>query len=277
MRSRRCGRRSVWRVGLAVAPPPTRGRPIPGGELRRSRQGLGRQYRRRTDGVGVRHSPTRSRGIFVDNPACNNWADIGLPEVYNDPDLASFNGAVAQESATDDDAPRQAGRRRIRHQRRGRPGVPPGRRPDVGCSGQTTPMHLDDGAPQVWSFTGGAGIGHRRRLGQAGGGHRPALLQSRPDCGRTFCYRRKCANRATADRGERTGRGDAEHTGAVAAARLGTRHRPVTRKSRDFVGVIWKMDEGGDAFRDPEGMVGMTTTIASDVGETHPIEPPTPN
>ena len=37
----------------------------------------------------------------MDLPACNNWADIGLPEVYFDPDLASFNGAVTQTSADD--------------------------------------------------------------------------------------------------------------------------------------------------------------------------------
>ncbi|MDT5232038.1 MAG: hypothetical protein QOI39_2538, partial [Mycobacterium sp.] len=36
------------------------------------------------------------QGYFVDNPVCNNWADVGLPEVYNDPDLASFNGASTQ-------------------------------------------------------------------------------------------------------------------------------------------------------------------------------------
>src|ERR1700704_28757 len=36
------------------------------------------------------------QGFFVDLPDCNNWADIGLPEVYNDSDLASFNGATAQ-------------------------------------------------------------------------------------------------------------------------------------------------------------------------------------
>src|SRR5271169_5991876 len=41
------------------------------------------------------------QGYAVDLPVCNNWADIGLPEVYNDPDLASFNGATAQTSATD--------------------------------------------------------------------------------------------------------------------------------------------------------------------------------
>src|ERR1700745_3347892 len=41
------------------------------------------------------------QGFSVDNPVCNNWADIGLPEVYDDPDLASFNGATAQTSATD--------------------------------------------------------------------------------------------------------------------------------------------------------------------------------
>jgi hypothetical protein len=27
------------------------------------------------------------QSFYVDNPVCNNWADIGLPEVYNDPDL----------------------------------------------------------------------------------------------------------------------------------------------------------------------------------------------
>src|ERR1700758_3892771 len=41
------------------------------------------------------------QGFWVDLPACNNWADIGLPEVYNDPDLASFNGATTQTTATD--------------------------------------------------------------------------------------------------------------------------------------------------------------------------------
>jgi len=42
-----------------------------------------------------------AQGEWVDLPVCNNWADIGLPEVYNDPDLASFNGAVTQTSASD--------------------------------------------------------------------------------------------------------------------------------------------------------------------------------
>src|SRR5260221_14305599 len=39
--------------------------------------------------------------FWVDLPVCNNWADIGLPEVYNDPDLAAFNGATTQTSAND--------------------------------------------------------------------------------------------------------------------------------------------------------------------------------
>ena len=39
---------------------------------------------------------------WVDLPVCNNYADIGLPEVYNDPALASFNSAVMQESPTDE-------------------------------------------------------------------------------------------------------------------------------------------------------------------------------
>ena len=95
------------------------------------------------------------QSFWVDNPACNNWADIGLPDVYADPDLASFNGASAQESATDmthfvkqavgvfatNDAADRAFHRVVDR--------------TVGCPGQTTPMHLDNGSTQVWSFTGG--------------------------------------------------------------------------------------------------------------------------
>jgi hypothetical protein len=92
---------------------------------------------------------------WVDIPVCNNWADIGLPEVYNDPDLAAFNGATTQTSATDqthfvkqavgvfatNDAADRAFHRVVDR--------------TVGCSGQTSGMHLDNGITQVWSFDGG--------------------------------------------------------------------------------------------------------------------------
>lgn len=95
------------------------------------------------------------QAFSVDTPVCNNWADIGLPEVYNDPDLASFNSALAQTSATDtthlvkqavgvfatNDAATRA-LRRITDR-------------TAGCSGQTSAMHLNDGATEVWTFTGG--------------------------------------------------------------------------------------------------------------------------
>ncbi|MGH3967936.1 MAG: sensor domain-containing protein, partial [Mycobacterium sp.] len=98
---------------------------------------------------------TPFQGYWVDDPVCNNWADIGLPEVYDDPDLASFNGASTQTSPTDQthfvkqavgvfatgDA---AGRAFHRVTDR-----------TAGCPGQTTAMHLDDGSTQVWSFDGG--------------------------------------------------------------------------------------------------------------------------
>jgi len=95
------------------------------------------------------------QSYYVDEPACNNWADVGLPEVYLDPDLASFNGAVAQTGdgdqthmvkqavgvfATNDAADRAFHRVADR---------------TAGCSGQTTAMHLDNFATQVWTFTGG--------------------------------------------------------------------------------------------------------------------------
>lgn len=94
------------------------------------------------------------QAYFVDNPVCNNWADIGLPEVYNDPDLASFNGASTQTSPTDQThlvkqavgvfatgAAASAAFHRVVDR-------------TVGCSGQTTPMHLDNGTTQVWTFDG---------------------------------------------------------------------------------------------------------------------------
>ncbi len=75
------------------------------------------------------------QGFWVDLPVCNNWADIGLPEVYNDPDLASFNGATAQTSATDQTHYRQAGGRGIRHQRRRGPRLSSGGGPNRGVLG----------------------------------------------------------------------------------------------------------------------------------------------
>lgn len=95
------------------------------------------------------------QGFSVDVPVCNNWADIGLPEVYLDPDLASFNGAIAQRSADDDTnlvkqavgvfATGEAADRAF-HRLTDR---------TVGCAGQTAAMRLDDSTTQVWSFTGG--------------------------------------------------------------------------------------------------------------------------
>ncbi|WP_328363447.1 sensor domain-containing protein [Mycobacterium sp. NBC_00419] len=96
------------------------------------------------------------QAYWVDLPVCNNWADIGLPEVFYDPDLASFNGAVTQTSATDQNhlvkqaigvfaTPEAAGRAYHRVVDR-----------TVGCSGQTTAMHLEDGTAEVWSFSGAA-------------------------------------------------------------------------------------------------------------------------
>ena len=92
----------------------------------------------------------------IDLPVCNDYADVGLPEVYNDPGLASFNSAAMQESPTDDthyvkqavgvfttdDAASGAFHRIL--DRTG------------GCAGQTTAMHIDNGATQVWSFTNAA-------------------------------------------------------------------------------------------------------------------------
>lgn len=120
------------------------------------------------------------QGFWVDSPVCNNWADIGLPEVYNDPDLAAFNSAVTQTSATDQthfvkqavgvfatgDA---AGRAFHRVTDR-----------TAGCAGQTTAMHLDDGRTQVWAFDGGpAGDSDAAWTKQEAGTDRRCFTQTR--------------------------------------------------------------------------------------------------
>lgn len=96
------------------------------------------------------------QGFYVDAPECNNWADVGLPDVYADPDLASFNGALTQRSATDEtNLVKQAvgvfattdAANRAFHRLTDR---------TVGCAGQTTAMHLADFVTEVWSFSGGA-------------------------------------------------------------------------------------------------------------------------
>ena len=95
------------------------------------------------------------QAFWIEAPQCNNWADIGLPDVYADPDLASFNGAVAQRAPGDDthlvkqavgvfatnDAATRAFQRVVDRTR--------------GCSGQTSTMHLDNFVSEVWTFTGG--------------------------------------------------------------------------------------------------------------------------
>ncbi|HET9877493.1 MAG TPA: sensor domain-containing protein [Mycobacterium sp.] len=92
--------------------------------------------------------------FWVDLPVCNNWTDVGLPEVYNDPDLASYNGATTQTSPTDDthfvkqaigvfatsDAAGRAFHRVVDR--------------TVGCSGQSTALHFQNGGTQMWSYTG---------------------------------------------------------------------------------------------------------------------------
>lgn len=119
------------------------------------------------------------QGYFVDLPVCNNWGDIGLPEVYNDPDLASFNGATTQTAATDDShLVKQAvgvfatvdAAARAYHRIVDRTG---------GCSGQSTAMHLDDGRTQVWSFSGTTAGADLAWVKQEAGTDRRCFVQTR--------------------------------------------------------------------------------------------------
>ena len=124
------------------------------------------------------------QAFSVDVPACNNWADIGLPEVYGDPDLASFNGATAQTSPSDDThlvkqavgvfasaAAAGAAYHRIVDR-------------TAGCSGQTATMRIPGPWPgdtvEVWSFTGGpAGPADAAWVKQEAGTDRRCFTQTR--------------------------------------------------------------------------------------------------
>ncbi len=120
------------------------------------------------------------QGFYVDTPECNNWADIGLPEVYVDPDLASFNGAVAQRAANDDaNLVKQAvgvfatndAANRAFHRVTDR---------TVGCAGQTTAMHLEDFVTQIWTFSGGGPTGNDAVwVKQEAGTDRRCFIQTR--------------------------------------------------------------------------------------------------
>ena len=138
------------------------------------------------------------QSFYVDNPACNNWADIGLPEVYADPDLASFNGASAQESPTDmthfvkqavgvfatTEAADRAFHRVVDR--------------TVGCSGQTTadaPGQREHAGVVVHRRSGNGRptpTGSSRKRAPTG------AASPRHVCGRTFCCRRKSVSPATA-------------------------------------------------------------------------------
>ncbi len=124
------------------------------------------------------------QAFSVDVPACNNWADIGLPEVYGDADLASFNGATAQTSPSDDThlvkqavgvfasaAAAGAAYHRIVDR-------------TAGCSGQTATMRIPGPWPgdtvEVWSFTGGpAGPADATWVKQEAGTDRRCFTQTR--------------------------------------------------------------------------------------------------
>lgn len=133
-------------------------------------------------------APMTSEAIFtdpvqvfsVDIPVCNNWADIGLPEVFNDPDLASFNGATAQTSPTDvthlvkqavgvfaTTAAATAAFHRVTDR-------------TTGCSGQTARMGFGNGTTQVWSFSGApAGPAEAAWMKQEAGTDRRCHTQTR--------------------------------------------------------------------------------------------------
>ena len=136
----------------------------------------------------------------VDIPVCNNWADIGLPEVYNDPDLASFNGATTQTSPTDDthfvkqtvgvfatDAAAAAAFHRVVDR-------------TVGCSGQTATMRIDSPFPGRCRCGRSPAARPGRPTPRGPSRKRGPIdaASARPGYGRMFCCKRKSVSPETA-------------------------------------------------------------------------------
>ena len=175
------------------------------------------------------------QAFYVDDPQCNNWADIGLPEVYLDPDLASFNGAVAQRAANDDtnlvkqavgvfattDAATRAFHRVVDR--------------TVGCAGTTTAMHLDDFVTEVWTFSGApATATDAVWMKQEAGTDRRCFVQTRLR-ENVLLQAKVCQPGNGGPGGERTGRCDAEHPRPVTVT---TTRSTVTGATREIRGTL---------------------------------------
>ena len=177
-------------VGIALAAPAAARRPTLGWVSYAVLGRVGRQHRRRAmtwESVFTDPVP----GFWVDLPACNNWADIGLPEVYNDPDLARSTAAITQTSATDKGHLVKQAVGVFRHQRSAARSIASPTEPSVALVSPA--MHLEDGTTEVWSFGGRrAHHRHRRRLGQ----RKPAstgAVPPRPDCGKHLLQARSAS------------------------------------------------------------------------------------
>lgn len=136
------------------------------------------------------------QAFWVELPACNNWVDIGLPEVYDDPDLASFNGATTQTSATDQT-----------HLVKQALGYSPATMPQTGrFTALSTEPWAARGRPPRSTWTTG-----RRRCGRSPVGRRPAPTRPgpnkrpapiddalfKPGCAKTYCCRPRSVSPAT--------------------------------------------------------------------------------
>ena len=194
----RCGgkRRSGPGSGLRCT---HRGRPplgTRGGVLRGARQRVGRQYRRRTDGLGVgvhRAVPGLLRRPSRLQQLGRHRAARGVqrprPGVVQRSHLADIGHRP--------DALRQAGGRSIRHQRRRGPGLPPGGGPDRGLLGTD---HGD--APGQRDHPGVVvrrRAGDRRPMRRGPSRKRAPIADAsiKPGCAKTCCCRPRSASLAT--------------------------------------------------------------------------------
>ena len=97
-------------------------------------------------------------------------------------------------------------------------------------------MHLDNFITQVWTFTGGPATRHRRRLGQARGGHRPSLLHQTRMRENVLLQAKVCQSGNGGPAVNVLAGAMQNSLGQYAATFSGTRQNASREKSRDFVG-----------------------------------------
>ena len=212
----RCGRRgSVGRPRCGRPPVGARG-----GELRGPRQGVGRQHRRRPDGLGVGVHPAVPELFGRSRRCATTGRTSGCPRCTATRIWRRSTGRPHR---------RRPPTRRTTSSRRSGYSPPTTPRPGRSTVSWTGRLVARGRPPRcIWTTgsrrcgrsTAGRRDGYRCELDEAGSGHRPPVLRSNQAARKRFAAGQSLPVWQRGARGQRPGRGDAERAGSVAWIRV---------------------------------------------------------